>query len=63
MISKFEYRLVAYDRSAKIEGETEVDGVLKLLNANGSQGYELDRFEDSPDNRYRWIWMKRKIND
>ncbi len=60
MTPKFEYRLVTNDRKHHQEGETEAEGVLKLLNANGSQGWELDRFDDSPDKQYRWIWMKRQ---
>ena len=41
--------------------ETEVEAIAKLLNANGSQGWELDRLEDSAHRQYRSFWLKRRV--
>lgn len=59
MTQAFEYRTAVYDRANKPENETEAEGVLKLLNANGSQGWELVQFEDSTDGKSRTLWFKR----
>jgi Domain of unknown function (DUF4177) len=56
----YEYKAVPYDLQNRVQGETEIQGILKLLNANGAQGWELDRFLDSPDGRYRNLILKRR---
>jgi hypothetical protein len=63
MAERFEYKAVSYDRVNRVQGETEIEGVAKLLNANGTQGWELDRFDDSSDGQYRWLWLKRRISN
>jgi hypothetical protein len=61
MSDRFEYRVVSYDRANRPGGESEVEGVVRLLNANGAQGWELDRFEDSENDQYRMLWLKRRV--
>lgn len=63
MPERFEYKAVSYDRINRPQGETEVEGVEKLLNSNGSQGWELDRFEGPADQQYRWLWLKRRVSN
>jgi len=59
---RIEYKAVQYDRVNRAQNETEVQGVEKLLNVNGAQGWELDRFDDSADGRYRILWLKRSVS-
>lgn len=62
MPTAFEYKFVSYDRANPIAGETEEEGVVRLLDVNRSQGWELDRFEDSePDGQFRLIWLRRPV--
>jgi hypothetical protein len=61
MRDRIEYRVVSYDRVNRPGGESEVEGTVKLLNANGTQGWELDHFEDT-EGPYRLLWLKRRTH-
>jgi hypothetical protein len=61
MAEHFEYKVVTYDLQNRPAGETEIEGVVSLLNAHGAEGWELDRVTESQNLRYRELWLKRRI--
>lgn len=61
MSERLEYRAVVFDRKNRAQDETETEGVLKILNANGSQGWDLVKFDSSSNGETLVLWMKRRI--
>lgn len=62
MMTPYEYKFVSYDRVNQVAGETEEEGVVRLLNANQAQGWELERTEDSePHGEFRLLWLRRQM--
>jgi len=59
MPMSFEYKFVDYDAENRTSGETVPDGVVKLLNANGAEGWELFKYEEVGD--FVRLWLKRRI--
>jgi hypothetical protein len=62
MSDKFEYRVVNYRTVNRPQNETVAEGVEKLLNNNGLNGWELVQFEDDAEG-VRWLWLKRRFSN
>jgi hypothetical protein len=56
MAQIYEYKIVEYDAKNRPSDETIPTGVLKLLNANGANGWELFKYENDGD--LVRLWMK-----
>lgn len=59
MAERFQYSFVDYDSKNRTFGETIPAGVVRVLNENGAEGWELFKYEEVGD--FVRLWLKRRI--
>lgn len=62
-MATYQYRIITLDTRYVLDGQSEQQEVQRLLNANGSEGWELDRFEfeGTDNNKVRIFYFKKVI--
>ena len=54
-----QYKIVRFDRVRLPDGQSELEGVEQLLNANAGIGWDLQLFHDSADGQFRDFYFRR----